>query len=135
VLSVLVVSGAATALALRQAPSTPLSAPVANAALHPITAHPGASGSVAVFAEGATRSLHVDARHLPEPAAQRYYEVWLLDPATNKMLPMGVLSPSGRGEYGISANIMSGYSAVDISLQTNDGNPAHSRTSVLRANL
>ena len=135
VLAVLLVAGSATVLAVRRAPSTPSSAPVASAALHPITAPPGTSGSVAVFAEGSTRSLHVDAQNLPEPAAQGFYEVWLLDPTTNKMLPMGVLSPSGRGEYGVSANIMSGYSAVDISLQANDGNPAHSRTSVLRANL
>ena len=135
VLAVLVVAGAATILAVRRAPTAPVPPQVAGAALYPITAPRGASGSVAVFAEGSTRSLHVDARHLPEPAAQAFYEVWLLDPTTKKMLPMGVLSPSGRGEYGVSANIMSGYSAVDISLQANDGDPAHSQTSVLRANL
>jgi Anti-sigma-K factor rskA len=131
----LVVAGGATLLAIHRPPSATLPARVASAALRPITAASGTSGSVVVFAEGSTRSLHVDARHLRDPAAQAYYEVWLLDPTTNKMLPMGVLSPSGRGQYGISANIMSGYSAVDISLQANDGNPAHSRTSVLRANL
>jgi anti-sigma-K factor RskA len=135
VFAVLVVAGAATVLALHRAPSAPHPTPVASAPLNPITAPSGASGSVAIFAEGSTRSLHVDARDLPEPATQAFYEVWLLDPTTNKMLPMGVLSPSGRGEYGVSTNIMSGYSAVDISLQANDGNPVHSRTSVLRANL
>ena len=135
VLAVLIVGGAATVLAVHRAPVAPLQLRVASAALYPITAPPNASGSVAVSAEGSTRSLHVDAQHLPEPAAQGFYEVWLLDPTTNKMLPMGVLSPSGRGEYGVSANIMSGYSAVDISLQANDGNPAHSRTSVPRASL
>jgi len=61
--------------------------------------------------------------------------VWLLDPATLKMLPMGVLSPSGHGEYSVSATIMNGYSAVDVSLQANNGNPAHSQTSVMRAYL
>ena len=32
----------------------------------------------------------------------------------------------------MGADVMAGYSAVDISLQANDGNPAHSTTSVLR---
>jgi hypothetical protein len=90
---------------------------------------------VSVFADGTTRSLTVETHRLPEPAPQRFYEVWLLDPATRKMLPMGVLSPSGRGNYSVSAGIMAGYSAVDVSLQANDGDPAHSETSVLRAQL
>ena len=33
----------------------------------------------------------------------------------------------------MGASIMAGYSAVDISLQENSGNPAHSTASVLRA--
>ena len=109
--------------------------PVASAALQPIEAPTSASGSVSVFADGATRSLTVETHQLPQPAPQRFYEVWLLDPTTRKMLPMGVLSPSGRGNYSVSAGIMAGYSAVDVSLQSNDGDPAHSETSVLRAQL
>jgi len=109
--------------------------PVASAALQPIDAPTSASGSVSVFADGATRSLTVETHRLPQPAPQRFYEVWLLDPTTRKMLPMGVLSPSGRGNYSVSAGIMAGYSAVDVSLQSNDGDPAHSETSVLRAQL
>jgi hypothetical protein len=141
-----VVSGAAAAVvvvagvtlgvaASRHGPGSPGPGPVATAALRPIAAPPSASGSVAVYASGPTRSLSVDARGLPAPSSQSFYEVWLLDPATQKMLPMGVLGPSGRGEYSVSSTIMGGYSAVDVSLQANDGNPAHSETSVLRAYL
>ena len=108
---------------------------VASAPLHTLQAPSGATGSVAVFAQGSTRTLRVAARQLPQPADRYFYEVWLLDPATQKMLPMGVLSPSGNGQYSVSASIMDGYSAVDVSLQANDGNPAHSQTSVLRATL
>lgn len=93
------------------------------------------AGGLATVATGSTRSLTVDTRNLPAPAPQSFYEVWLLDPATQKMLPMGVPSPSGRGEYAVSSAIMGGYSAVDVSLQANDGDPAHSQTSVLRAYL
>ena len=103
--------------------------------MHTIKAPPGTSGTVAVYAQGSTRTLRVEALGLPEPTSHDFYEVWLLDPATQKMMAMGVLAPSGGGEYSVSANIMAGYSAVDISLQTNDGNPAHSQTSVLRAYL
>jgi hypothetical protein len=61
--------------------------------------------------------------------------VWVFNPSSLKMLPMGILGPSGQGQYQIAAPIMSGYSAVDISLQTDNGNPVHSNTSVLRAYL
>jgi hypothetical protein len=60
--------------------------PVASAALQPIEAPTGAWGSVSVFADGTTRSLTVETHRLPEPAPQRFYEVWLLDPATRKIL-------------------------------------------------
>jgi hypothetical protein len=60
---------------------------------------------------------------------------WLLDPVTLKMMPMGTLPPSGQASYGVSASLMAGYSAVDISLQANNGNPAHSAVSVLRGSL
>jgi len=106
---------------------------VARVALRPLDAPPTASGSVTVVARGSTRELTVRTEHLTRPPVQSFYEVWLLDPTTLKMLPMGVLPPSGSGSYTVVADIMSGYSAVDVSLQANDGDPAHSQTSVLRA--
>jgi Anti-sigma-K factor rskA, C-terminal len=106
---------------------------VAQAALRPLDAPPSATGSVTVAADGSTRELTVRTWDLARPPAQSFYEVWLLDPATLKMLPMGVLPPSGSGSYSVGAGLMSGYSAVDVSLQPNNGNPAHSQTSVLRA--
>lgn len=105
---------------------------VAQAALRPLDAPPSATGSVTVAVDGSTRELTVRTRDLARPPSQSFYEVWLLDPATLKMLPMGVLPPSGSGFYAVAASVMSGYSAVDVSLQPNNGNPAHSQTSVLR---
>ncbi|MDA8367887.1 MAG: anti-sigma factor [Actinomycetota bacterium] len=131
--AILVVVG--TTLGVVASRHGPAPAPVASAALRPLEAPASATGSVAVYASGSTRSLAVDARNLPGPGPQSFYEVWLLDPATQKMLPMGVLSPSGRGEYSVSSSIMGGYSVVDVSLQANNGDPAHSKTSVLRAYL
>ena len=103
-----------------------------------VAATPGpraATGSVTVLAEGTTRHMIVRTRDLTGLSSQKFYEVWLLDPATQKMLAVGVLSPSGNGDYEVTAGLMAGYSAVDVSLQSDDGNPAHSQTSVLRALL
>ena len=63
----------------------------------------------------------------------QYYEVWLLDRGTGKMLPVGVLPPDGRGEFRLPSEILAGYDSVDISLQPNDGGTEHSADSVLRA--
>jgi anti-sigma-K factor RskA len=113
--------------------TTPTRTVVAEAPLHPIDAPATATGTVTVLANGTTRQMLVSTRDLGAAGPQSYYEVWLLDPATLKMLPVGVLPPSGAGTYAVTADLMSGYSAVDVSLQADDGNPAHSQTSVLRA--
>ena len=108
---------------------------VAQGSLQPLHAPRAATGSVTVLAEGTTRHMIVRTRDLAGLPSQRFYEVWLLDPATQKMLAVGVLPPSGSGDYEVTAGLMAGYSAVDVSLQSDDGNPAHSQTSVLRALL
>jgi len=106
---------------------------VASASLKPIDAPPTSGGTIKALADGSSRELMVSTAGLSTPPPQHFYEVWLLDPTTQKMLPVGVLPPSGTGNYSMPASIMAGYSAVDVSLQQNNGNPAHSETSVLRA--
>lgn len=105
---------------------------VAEAPLHSLDGPPNATGSLTALAEGGKRVLTVHTSQLHALNPQTYYEVWLLDPATLKMLPVGMLPPSGTGTYDMDASLMKGYSAVDVSLQVNDGNPAHSKVSVLR---
>jgi hypothetical protein len=105
---------------------------VAQATLHPLEGPPNATGSLTALAEGGNRVLTVHTAQLHVLSSRTYYEVWLLDPVTFKMLPVGVLPPSGTGIYDMDASLMNGYSAVDVSLQVNDGNPAHSKVSVLR---
>ena len=129
--AVLVLVGIGTFLVRSENPRP--GAVVASAALKPIDAPASATGSIKAVAVGETRNLIVETKNLATPTAQHFYEVWMLNPSTLKMLPVGVLPPSGTGTYSIGASIMTGYSAVDISLQTNNGDPAHSNTSVLRA--
>ena len=106
---------------------------VAQAALRPLDGPANATGTLTALATGTDRELTVHTSALHAPGAQSFYEVWLLDPSTLKMLAVGVLPASGTGSYNMDASLMKGYSAVDISLQANNGNPAHSTTSVLRA--
>ena len=70
---------------------------------------------------------------MPPAAAGHFYYAWLLDPTTNKMLPVGVVDPSGASTFDLGGDLVKRYSAVDISLQADNGDPAHSPVSVLRA--
>jgi Anti-sigma-K factor rskA len=111
----------------------PRPAPVAaTVTLQHIDAPPSARGKATVRAKGATRQMELITIGLPEPPPDHFYEIWLLQPSTNKMLPLGVLPPSGSGTYSITAALMAQFSAVDVSLQENNGDPAHSAVSVLR---
>jgi anti-sigma factor RsiW len=130
--AVVIVAGAIAAGLGLSASSSPV---VNRAALHPLQAPASASGAVTVTAAATARQVQVSTDGLPAPGQGHYYEVWLLDPATLKMMPMGALAPSGQASFGVAAGLMAGYSAVDISLQANNGNPVHSAVSVLRGAL
>lgn len=105
--------------------------PQARVELTPVAAGSGA-GSVAMRASGTTQAMQVDTS-LGAAPRDRYYEVWLLDRESGKMLPVGVLPPDGRGTYRLPNDLLAGYDTVDISLQPDDGSTQHSSESVLRA--
>ena len=107
----------------------------AVASLHHMDAPVVATGEATVRTIGLTRQMDVVTKGLPPAPVNHYYEVWLLQPTTNKMLPVGVLSPAGESTYAVASSIMSQYSSVDISLQANDGTTAHSSVSVLRGSV
>ncbi len=77
--------------------------------------------------------MRVDTRELPRAARGEFYYVWLLDPKTNKMLPLGQVTPGRPARFDIPESLVDAYSAIDISLEADDGHPGHSVTSVLRA--
>lgn len=107
----------------------------AQASLHHLDSPVSAVGQVSVHATAKELKMLVSTEGLPSAPANHFYEVWLLAPQTNKMLPLGVLSVTGASTYSISPTIMSQFSAVDISLQDNNGSPQHSSTSVLRGTV
>ena len=96
-----------------------------------------AHGTVAMVSLGPTaRRITINISSLPPAGRGHFYEAWLLQPASGKMLPVGILlTPGSPVSYRLPATLTLGYSYVDISRQANDGDPVHSADSVLRAQL
>ena len=112
-----------------RAPAAPVAA---TAQLASLDAPPASEGKVVVRATTGGLDMSVATSGLPKISANQYYEVWLLNPKTNKMLPVGMLKPNGVGDFTFSKQLMNDFSAVDVSLQANDGVAAHSAISMLR---
>lgn len=108
------------------------SRPFATATLEPVE---GSATGVVLMAHGAasTTQMTIETDDLPTLAEGRFYYAWLLDPTTNKMLPLGQLGPGDGASFTLADDLLASYSAVDVSLQEDNGDPAHSVTSVLRA--
>lgn len=82
---------------------------------------------------GHSTRMRITTRGLPGREPGEFLEAWLFDPETDKMLPLGQLGPSGAASFEIDDDLLSRYSAIDVSLESDDGDPEHSVTSVLRA--
>ncbi len=106
-------------------------APVVSQAGRP--AAPGAEGVVRMSGPAGRTDMTIDTSGLPVAAVGHFYYAWLLDPTTNKMLPLGVVASDSPSTFEVASSLVQRYSAVDISLQADDGDPAHSPVSVLRA--
>ncbi len=78
-------------------------------------------------------AMTIKTEDLPTLPDGEFYYAWLLNPDTNKMLPLGQIGPGGTATFELPVSLISEYSAVDISLEFDDGDPEHSVTSVLRA--
>jgi Anti-sigma-K factor rskA, C-terminal/Putative zinc-finger len=77
--------------------------------------------------------MTVETRGLPKTGHGQFYEAWLFDPKTQKMLALGVVGPAGKASFEVPDSLVGRYQVVDVSLERDDGNPGHSVTSVLRA--
>ncbi|MFG1815404.1 anti-sigma factor domain-containing protein [Kribbella sp. NPDC049174] len=118
--------GAAGLLAVDEQP-----APVAAVRLEPL---PGKSGSGTADLIQAGNELQVSVTGLS--AETGYYELWLINSDGQRMVSLGVLDPGQADTFRIPDNLTSqGYLIVDVSLEPNDGNPVHSRDSIVRGTL
>jgi Anti-sigma-K factor rskA/Putative zinc-finger len=91
-----------------------------------------ASGRASMAGAGDDRQMTVAAEDLPPLRAGQYYEVWLLDPDAGTVFPVGVLPPDGEGRFTLPASVVGRYQVIDVSLEADDGDPAHSKRSLLR---
>jgi Anti-sigma-K factor rskA/Putative zinc-finger len=91
-----------------------------------------ASGRASMAGAGDDRQMTVAAEDLPPLRAGQYYEVWLLDPGAGTVFPVGVLPPDGEGRFTLPASVVGRYQVIDVSLEADDGDPAHSKRSLLR---
>lgn len=91
-----------------------------------------ARGEVSMRPHDGRTELTLSVADLPAAGASDYYYAWLLDPATDKMLPLGQVDARSGATFDLDDSLVASYSAVDLSLEADDGDPAHSVTSVLR---
>jgi hypothetical protein len=103
----------------------------ASVELRPVGDSSG-SGTVSMSGTGDNLRMTVDTTLAP-PAEGTFYEVWLLQQKTGQMISVGVLPDGGAASFVLPGDIVSAYDAVDISVQPDNGDPAHSADSVLRA--
>lgn len=92
-----------------------------------------ASGTVNMTESETSATMRIETDSLRPTKPGQYYYAWLLDPKTNKMLPLGQVGPGGTASFEVTPELLAAYSAVDVSLETDDGDPRHSPRSVLRA--
>lgn len=130
--AVVLVAGTAgvTARLTRPDPAPPVAAPEQTAVLDPVEGIGG--GDVLMASHGSSVTMTIETHDLPTTRSGQFYYAWLLDPDTNKMLPLGQVGPSGVASFEVPGSLLLRYAAVDVSLEDDDGDPGHSVTSVLR---
>jgi hypothetical protein len=90
-----------------------------------------AAGTARVVDDG--RVVSVKATGLAAGPGQ-FYEVWLLDQGSGRLLPLGLLDPDGHGRFTLPRGVAGAYPTLDVSVEADDGDPGHSGRSVLRGN-
>ncbi len=129
--AVLVASTAAVTSRLTQAdpaPEVPVAGPTAQ-----LDALVGSGAGEVVMASYDDMAVMTFETHdLPRAERGQFYYAWLLNPETNKMLPLGQISPDGESSFEVPLTLLTRYGAIDVSLEDDDGEAGHSVTSVLR---
>jgi anti-sigma-K factor RskA len=120
----------AAAAVLRDDGAAPTSEQVALAGLPEFA---DVTGSATVVIDGRDRSLEVDLSDVDVPRGS-HLELWLLDEPVEQLVPLGPLD--GAAPHAIPDDVdLSATPLVDVSLELDDGNPAHSGVSVARGRI
>jgi anti-sigma-K factor RskA len=93
-----------------------------------------APGEATVLDSADGKVIRVDARSLP--ANDGFYEVWLLDSDATKLVALGALPAGSIGTFTVPPGLsIADFPLVDISLESYDGDPSHSKKSLMRGEL
>ncbi len=139
-----VVGGAAVVGVLDSDQAAPIAQPapsasvVASASLQPLgDAGKATTGSGNAAVESNESGLQLGISTAGLEATEGYYEVWLIDPDTMDMLSIGSINAGDQNSFlPIPTGVDLGkYSVVDISDEPLNGDPTHSKVSVLRGQL
>ena len=103
-----------------------------EATLAPLSGAEPGDGRVRMTEHDGRTRMTFAVRDLPRASTGEFYYAWLLDPDSNKMLALGLVDADTGATFEIDDALVASYSAVDVSLETDDGDPEHSVTSVLR---
>lgn len=107
--------------------TAPLSSEGLSGTSEPLT------GTAEVVETNGQRFLKISAAKAA-PRSGEYLEVWLIDAKVQGMVSLGVMT--GSGEFKLPPGLkIADYPIVDISSEPYDGQPAHSKASVLRGRL
>jgi hypothetical protein len=116
----------------RPSPTATVATPERTADLEPVNGT--GSGRVLMAADSRDGvQMTVETRDLPKIGRGQFYEAWLFNPKSQKMLALGVVGPTGKASFEVPDSLVGRYQVVDVSLERDDGDPAHSVTSLLRA--
>lgn len=98
-----------------------------------------ATGSVEIAPAGAAREMRLQVDGVPAAERDDYLEAWLIDDTGTRLLSLGPLVPDGAGFTGrfrVPADApVAEFAAVDVSAERWDGDPGHSRRSIVRGEL
>lgn len=112
--------------------AAPTPAVVAQTQLAALPEHQGQGAAEIVKTPDGTE-LVVDVSDLS--GGDGFFEVWLIDPDTFQMVGLGALT-ADSGRFPVPDGLdLSQYRIVDVSLEPFDGDPVHSRDSVVRGEL
>jgi Anti-sigma-K factor rskA len=133
----LLLGGIVTGAVTMPRTTTPGSSVLATAELSPVanrsTSGTG-SGRASIEQVDGRDVLEVDTLGLAPTGG--YYEVWLMDPTTAGLVSLGTVAAGGHATLPVPDTLrISDYSVVDISDEPLDGDPVHSKVSVLRGTL
>jgi hypothetical protein len=107
---------------------------LAQAVLDPLTDDVSSPGEAAVMDSPDGEVVRVDARSLPDNDG--FYEVWLLDADATKLVALGALPAGSVGTFTVPPGLaIADFPVIDISLESYDGDPSHSKNSLMRGVL